>query len=186
MPDYDTDNLADEIMAQFEAQMENLNERIAKWQERAQSHIERDVLRAQARLSREIRRLSRRLGAQLDPEVVGQKAEEATRKALEKLEELDPEEIGRKVEEATRKALEQLRSFDPEEVGRRAEEAARQAKLRLEKMESRRREMHFRPSEPTAPRQREVTQEELALILKMVEEGKITAEEASKLIEALR
>ena len=83
--------------------------------------------------------------------------------------------------------------IDPERIARKAEEAARRAvehmDQALQRMEQRHRagryKEHFRFA-PKAPSAEEpARQEEVMAILKMVEAGKINAEEAGKLIEAL-
>lgn len=87
------------------------------------------------------------------------------------------ERISRQVEQAARRA-----SQKAEEAGRRAERAARRADAKINLRMGR---WNWDLSPKGAPPQAEASDEERLAILKMLQEKKITAEEAEKLLAAL-
>jgi hypothetical protein len=117
------------------------------------------------------------------------------------------ERIARRAEEAARRAAEQAERR-AQEIARRAEEAARRAAEKAareaERM-ARHAERHSRqwgwtsaggpgpwpgrgpaaPPPPPPPQRPQATEEERLMVLRMLSEGKITAEEAARLLEAL-
>jgi hypothetical protein len=109
------------------------------------------------------------LGAQIEWQVSEAMAALTTR--LESsLGRLDPEPIQRKVQEAT------------EQARRKAEQAAERARMRAERAERRwRRASGERPRSRPEP----ASDEERLRVLRMVEEGRLTPEQASKLLAAL-
>lgn len=102
-------------------------------------------------------------------------------------------QLSRIDEEAIRRKAEQA----AEKVRRKAERAAERAKLKAERAQRRWQRMGGSrrtprppraPSAPAAPRRRAaapVTEEERMTVLKMVQEGKISADEAAQLLEAM-
>lgn len=93
-----------------------------------------------------------------------------------KLSRIDHEAVRRKVERAADKAR------------RKAERAAEQARLKAERAQRRwERVGPQRPTRPTPPRRpsEPITEQERLTILRMVQEGKISTEEAAQLLEAM-
>ena len=95
-----------------------------------------------------------------------------------KLSHIDHDAIRRKAEKAA------------EKVRRRAEHAAERARLKAERAQRRWQRMSAPPSAPSAPSPGQpaaaaITEEERMRVLRMVQEGKITASEAAQLLEAM-
>ncbi|MGD9030523.1 MAG: alanine-zipper protein, partial [Anaerolineae bacterium] len=82
----------------------------------------------------------------------------------------DSEWISRRVDQAT------------EQARRRAEQAAERARMRAEQAERR---WQRASGQRTAPQKQKASDEERLRVLRMLEEGKITLEQASELIVAL-
>jgi len=146
-----------EISSRIDEQMRELEHRLERLGERIQSRVEHEVERA-----------LRRAHSEIDPEEIGRQTEAIVRNALGRLDALEshinPEEIGRKAEEAARAATERLAHQKPFRWAPQRSEA---------------------PYAPRRPGARAASSEEIMTILKMVETGKITADEASKLIQSL-
>jgi hypothetical protein len=109
------------------------------------------------------------LGAQIEWQVNDAMAELATR--LESsLGRWDPEPMRRKIEEAT------------EQARRKAEQAAERARMRAERAERR---WQRASGERPRPQPKPASDEERLRVLRMVEEGRLTPEQASELLAAL-
>ena len=89
----------------------------------------------------------------------------------ESLGQVDGEWIRHRVDRAT------------EQGRRKAEQAAERARMRADKAERRWRRASGQP--PAAKRQRQATDEERLRVLRMVEEGRLTPDEAAELLTAI-
>jgi len=124
------------------------------------------------------------LGAQIEAHVAKTMAEVEARLA-ESLGRIDSEEVRRRAERATERATERARreaERAAEQVRRAAEREAERARLRAEQAERRwRRASGRRPR----PKREPATDAERMRVLRLVEEGKITPEQAADLLAAL-
>jgi hypothetical protein len=120
------------------------------------------------------------LGAQIEARVGEAMAEMETR-LEESLGHIDSEEIRRQVERATERTLREA-GRATERVRRAAEREAERARLRAERAERRWQRASGRRS---SPRREPATDEERMRVLRMVEEGKVTPEQAADLLAAL-
>jgi exonuclease VII large subunit len=140
----------------------DVDELIDQQLQRLDAQLERLEERIQGRIAREINRISRHVDETLPPEAIGDQTERLIRDMMTSLES----------------------RINPETIGKQAEEAVRQAREHLERVNRR---MRTGRSPGQRPRQPDAgpTDEEVATILRMVESGKISAEEASELLGAL-
>jgi len=120
------------------------------------------------------------LGAQIEARVAEAMAEMEVRLA-ESLSRIDSEETHRRVERATEQAL-RAAGRAGERARREVERATERARLRAERAERRWQRASGRKSRP---KQKPATDEEHMRVLRLVEEGKITPEQASDLLAAL-
>lgn len=117
------------------------------------------------------------MGLEVGLEDVGLQIEARIAEAMAEMETRLEESLGRMDSEAIRRRVESA----TERVRRKAEHAAERARMRAERAERR----WQRVSGRRAPTREEVTGEERLRVLRMVEEGKITPEQASELLSAL-
>lgn len=142
-----------------------------------------------------------------DWERLGREIEEATARVARlvetRLQELDLDELSRRAEEATVQAEERVRQVDWERIAQKIEQATRQGMERvqagLQRLQERlRRQAETPPSPPPPPQPPETPppppakeapppplDEERMAILRLVEEGRLTADEAAALLDAL-
>jgi hypothetical protein len=119
------------------------------------------------------------LGAQIEARVAEAMAEMEERLA-EGLGRIDSEEIRREMERATERTL-RAAERATEQARRTAEREAERARMRAERAERR-----WQRASGRRPRPREAaTDEEMLRVLRLLEEGKITPEQASDLLAAL-
>jgi hypothetical protein len=160
-------------------------------------------------LGEEISRQVQESLAAIDVEAISRQATEQIERAMarlrNKLESMDWERLGGQAQHAVERAMAQMqRDIDrlSEKTARQQERAARQAERAAERQQRRAGRATYGewtvpppppgpfgppppPGRPPAPEPPSFTEERMA-ILKMVETGKITPEEASKLLDALR
>lgn len=136
-----------------------------------------------------------------DWERLGREIEEATARVARlvetRLQELDLDELSRRAEEAAAQAEERVRQVDWERIAQKIEQATRQGMERVQAGLQRLQERLRRraetatppPPPPPPPPAKEVApaplDEERMAILRLVEEGRLTADEAAALLDAL-
>jgi len=150
-------------------------------------------------------RLRERL-QQADWERLGREIEEATARVAQlvetRLQELDLDELGRRAEEAAAQAGERVRQVDWERIAQKIEQATRQGMERiqagLQRLQERLRRQaaaepptpppspapETPPPPPPKPAPSPLDEERMA-VLRLVEEGRLTADEAAALLDAL-
>mgnify|MGYP001156266321 CR=1 FL=1 len=120
------------------------------------------------------------MGAQIEAHITEVMAEVATR-LDESLSHIDDQAIRERVERATEKALRKAGQAAGQ-ARRKAEQEAERARLRAERAERR---WQRASGQRSRPRQEPATSEEQLRVLRMVEEGKVTPEQAADLLAAL-
>ncbi|MGC8873023.1 MAG: SHOCT-like domain-containing protein [Chloroflexia bacterium] len=146
-----------------------------------------DFTRQMERWAEELRRKLE----QADWQKVGREVEEATARIAQvvesRLREIDLERIGEGVHEAAERA----KSVDWEKIGRKVERAARQSaewvQASLRRLQERLQQQSSQAAETPAsqPHEGPVRDDERMAVLRMLEEGRLTAEEAAALLDAL-
>ncbi|HET89253.1 MAG TPA: hypothetical protein ENN99_00720 [Chloroflexi bacterium] len=120
------------------------------------------------------------LGAQIEARISEAMAEIDLR-LQESLGGLDSERMRRQIEQVTNHTLERTKRA-AERARQAAEREAEQARLRTERAERRWRRVS---GQPARPKREPATEEERLRVLRMVEDGKITPEQAAELLAAL-
>jgi hypothetical protein len=120
------------------------------------------------------------LGTQIEARI-GEAMVEMESRLAESLGRIDSEEIRLQAEQATERAL-RAAGRAAEHARRAADREAERARMRTERAERRWRRVSGRRS---TPKREAVTDEERMKVLRMVEEGKITPEQAAELLAAL-
>ena len=121
-----------------------------------------------------------KLGAQIEASVAGALAEAGAR-LEESLSHIDDQAIRQRVERVTEKTLRKVEGAAGQ-ARRKAEREAERARLRAERAERRWQRASGRKPRP---KQEPATDEERMRVLRLVEEGKVTPEQASDLLAAL-
>ena len=114
--------------------------------------------------------------------VVEARVEEALSEIEERLNSVDSERLQLRIEQATEKAM-RAAERAADRVRREAEREAQRARIRAERAERRWKRASGRKS--AAKETPQATEEERMRVLRMVEEGKITPEQAAELLSAL-
>ncbi len=165
---------------------ERMEERIHRAAEKARRQAERAEARA-ARLNEKIQRRAERgksprmkdelrnLGLEIERQALAA-VESALREVEQQLAEIDVEAITKRVEE-------RLAAIDVEGISRQAEQALREASVQIQQALERR--GYVQRAGETRPAPEPVSDEERLAVLRMVQSGTISAEEAEMLLNAL-
>lgn len=175
-----------EVMAAWAAeQTERLNEHLHRMAERARRRAER----AEAQAARMSARAARRAachchgGAEHELGSLGSRIERETMRAVERaLRQMERELAQMDIEAVLRQVEESLAGIDIEGLTRQTEETIRSAAEQIQAALERR---GYAAETGTPPRGEPVSDEERLAVLRMVENGIITAEEAERLLDAL-
>ena len=123
------------------------------------------------------------LGAAIEARIAEAMTEVETR-LDESLGHIDSDRIRRRVEHATDQALRATERVT-EKARHQAERAAEHARMRTERAERRWQRVSGKPRPPKPPKPPKLSDDERLRVLKMVEEGKISPEQAAELLAAL-
>ncbi len=193
----DWDRSVHEFSVRMEKWGEEFGQQMADWGEQLRERMKQTDWE---RIGREVEEATARVAQlvetrlqEIDVEEMRRRAEEMASQVEKKVKEVDWERIGRKVERATAQGMERMQA------------GLQRLQERLQAMEGRQQERHARRqkrgerwqghavevtiSDPTAEAHpapvMEPTDEERMAVLRLVEEGRLTAEEADALLEAL-